>query len=299
MERVRDIGVGEPRPLLQRLRLFPGAVRVQETVFALPFAYTGMVLAADGVPDWGAFLWITVAMVGARTLGMSANRLIDRHIDALNPRTAQRHLPAGLLGAPDMAALALAAAAVFFFAAWRLNTLTLALAPVAGAYLVLYPYAKRFTWGANILLGWALAIAPSAAWIGVKGSLSWEPVLLSAAVAMWAGSFDILYHAQDVEAYARHGLHSVARRFGVRAAFRWSRTMDALAVAFLVATGIALGLSFPYYVGCLVAAGLMAYKHRMVSPDDLSRMDMAFFRVNAYVSATVLVSVVASLLVSG
>ena len=252
--------MGEPRPLLQRLRLFPGAVRVQETVFALPFAYTGMVLAADGLPEWGAFLWITVAMVGARTLGMSANRLIDRHIDALNPRTAQRHLPAGLLGAPDMAALALAAAAVFFFAAWRLNTLTLALAPVAGAYLVLYPYAKRFTWGANILLGWALAIAPSAAWIGVKGSLGWEPVLLSAAVAMWAGSFDILYHAQDVEAYARHGLHSVARRFGVRAAFRWSRTMDALAVAFLVATGIALGLSFPYYVGCLVAAGLMAYK---------------------------------------
>ncbi len=282
-----------------RLRLLPGAVRVQETVFALPFAYSGMLLAADGWPGWSAFTWITVAMVGARTLGMSANRLIDRRIDALNPRTAQRHLPAGLLGASDVAALAIAAAVVFLFAAWRLNALALALAPVAGAYLALYPYAKRYTWAANILLGWALAIAPSAAWIGVKGSLGWEPVLLSAAVAMWAGSFDILYHAQDVDAYERNGLHSVARRFGVRAAFRWSKTMDALAVAFLLAAGVALGLSYPYYVGCAVAAGLMAYKHRMVSPDDLSRMDAAFFRVNAYVSGTVLAAVLASLLVSG
>ncbi len=274
-------------------------MRLQETAFALPFAYSGMVLAAGGLPAWGEFIWITVAMVSARTLGMSANRLIDRRLDALNPRTAQRHLPAGLLGASDVAALALAAAAIFFFAAWRLNTLALALAPVAAAYLVLYPYAKRFTWTASVLLGWALAIAPSAAWIGVRGSLGWEPVLLSTAVAMWAGSFDILYHAQDVGAYERNGLHSVARRFGLKAAFRWSKVMDTLAAAFLAAAGIALGLSYPYYVGCAVAAGLMAYKYRMVSPDDLSRMDAAFFRVNAYVSATVFVSVLASLLVSG
>lgn len=283
--------------LVQKIPMFFEAVRFQESIFALPFAYTGMVLASDGLPTLRQFIWITVAMVGARTLGMAANRLIDRHIDARNPRNAGRHLPSGKLRALDMAALSLAAMGVFFFAAAQLNAFALALAPVAAAYLIVYPYTKRFTWAANLLLGWALAIAPSAAWIGVTGGLTWQPVLLSLAVALWAGSFDIIYHAQDIEFYKRQGLHSVAQRFGVAAAFRLARALDALAVACLLALGVWMGLAWPYFIGCTVAAGLLVYKHRLVSPNNLSRLGIAFFRINAYVSTSVFLATLAAVLI--
>lgn len=282
---------------LAKAQLFLGAVRFQETIFALPFAFSGMVLAADGLPELGDFVWITVAMIGARTLGMSANRVIDRHVDAGNPRTAMRHLPQGLLGARDMYALCAVSALVFFVAAWRLNPLALALAPVAAAYLVAYPYAKRITWAGSFMLGWALAIAPVGAWIGVTGSIEWEAGLLSAAVASWAASFDILYHAEDRDYYVRSGLHSVARRFGIPTAFRISAALDVIAVGCLVVFGLVMGLAFPYYLGCAVVAGLLVYRRRMISPDDLSRMGAAFMRINAYVSTTVLVAVLLSLAV--
>ena len=185
----------------RKVPLMLGAINFQESLYALPFAYTGMLLAARGLPTLGQFVWITVAMVSARTVGMAANRVIDRHVDARNPRNAERHLPSGRLRVADLGALTAVALVVFLFAAWRLNTLALALAPVAVAYLVFYPYTKRFTWTANLLLGWALAIAPSAAWIGVTGSYGWQPFVLSLAVATWAGSFDILYHTQDRDFY--------------------------------------------------------------------------------------------------
>ena len=282
---------------LTRVPLFFSAVRFQETLFALPFAYTGMVLAAEGLPTWHQLGWITAAMVGARTLGMAANRLIDRHIDARNPRTASRHLPAGALGSADVAVLAAVAAAVFFVSASQLNGLALALSPVAAAYLIAYPYTKRFTWAANLMLGWALAIAPAGAWIGVRGTLDWEAVLLALAVACWAGGFDILYHVQDRDFYVRDGLHSVARRFGVVAAFRFAQALDATAVAALVALGVWMGLAFPYFVGCAIAAALMAWKYRIVSPNDVSRMGVAFMRMNALVSATMLLSTLIAVLV--
>ena len=274
-------------PLVKRLPRLFGAIRFQETVFALPFAYTGTLLASDGLPTLHDFLWITVAMVGARTLGMSANRLIDRHIDARNPRTAGRHLPQGSLAPLDLIVLAAGAFAVLLIAAAQLNTLALVLAPVAGAYLVAYPYAKRFTWASNLLLGWGLAIAPAAAWMGVRGTLSWEVVVLSLAVAAWAGSFDIIYHAQDVKFYADNGLHSVAQQFGVRAAFNFAKVLDVVAVAALITAGLLLALSPPYYAGCLAAVALLVVKHRLVSPTDLSRMGIAFFRINAFLSAAV------------
>lgn len=282
---------------LARVPLFFSAVRFQETLFALPFAYTGMVLAADGLPTWHQFGWITAAMVGARTLGMATNRLIDRHVDARNPRTASRHLPTGALASADVAVLAAVAAAVFFVSASQLNNLALALSPVAAAYLVAYPYTKRFTWAANLLLGWALAIAPAGAWIGVRGTLDWEAVLLALAVACWAGGFDVLYHVQDRDFYVRDGLHSVAQRFGVVAAFRMAQALDIVAVAALVALGAWMGLAFPYFVGCAIAAALMAWKYRVVSPNDLSRMGMAFMRMNALVSATMLLSTLAAVLI--
>ena len=286
MAEARDIATSAP--LIRRIPRFLDAVRFQESIFALPFAYSGMVLAANGLPTWQQFLWITVAMVSARTLGMSANRIIDRSIDAQNPRTAMRHLPAGRLRLSDMVALTLVSAVVFFVAASLLNTLALALAPVAAAYLIFYPFTKRFTWAASFFLGWALAIAPSAAWIGVQGSLDWAPVLLSTSVALWATGFDILYHAQDKQFYAERGLYSVSRRFGIPAAFRISQILDVLAVSCLLGVGVLLALSFPYYIGCIVAAGVIAYKYRMVSPNDLSRMGVAFMRTNAFVSLSVL-----------
>ena len=284
--------------LLAKAPLFLGAVRFQETIFALPFAFSGMILAADGLPELGDFVWITVAMVGARTLGMSANRVIDRHIDAGNPRTATRHLPQGLLAARDMYALCAVSALVFFVAAWQLNPLALALAPVAAAYLIAYPYAKRVTWAGSLMLGWALAIAPVGAWIGVTGIIEWEAGLLSAAVAFWAASFDILYHAEDRDYYVKSGLHSVSQRFGTPTAFRISAVLDVIAVGCLVAFGLVAGLAFPYYIGCALVSGLLVYRRRMISPDDLSQMGPAFMRINAYVSTTVLVAVILSLTVA-
>lgn len=281
----------------KKLNFLLEAIRYRESIFALPFAYTGMVLAARGLPTWSQFLWITVAMVGARTVGMAANRIIDREIDARNPRNAARHLPAGLLKTSEMVVLTLAAFAVFMFAASRLNPLAFALAPVAAAYLVLYPYTKRFTWLSNLLLGWALAISPSAAWIGVTGSLSWTPVLLSLAVALWAGSFDILYHSQDFDFQKKEGLHSVASRFGVSAAFRISKILDVCAIAVLIAVGVLASLAWPFYVGVVLAAALLVYRHSLISPGDTSRMGIAFMRVNAYVSIAVFLSTGVALIV--
>ena len=298
MERVRHLTATDTSPsLLQKIVLLMEAITIHESIYALPFAYTGMVMAARGLPTWHQFIWITVAMVSARTIGMSANRIIDRHIDAKNPRSSGRHLPSGRLAVTDLAVPSVASLGVLLFAAARLNTLALALAPVAAAYMVLYPYTKRFTWATNLLLGWALAIAPSAAWIGVTGSLSWQPVLLSLTVALWAGSFDILYHTQDVEFHTREGLNSVARRFGIVVAFRWARGLDGLAIACLIALGVWMELAWPYHVGWVVAAGLLVRKHRLVSPTDMSRFGAAFFRINAYVSTSVFLATLAALLI--
>jgi 4-hydroxybenzoate polyprenyltransferase len=295
MARVRNLNPAQAA--IEKLSLFMDAIRFRESIFALPFAYTGMILAARGLPTWHQFVWITVAMVGARTVGMAANRIIDRHIDARNPRNAVRHLPAGKLRVADMWALTLTAMAVFLLAAYMLNTLALLLAPVALAYLFFYPFTKRFTWAANLLLGWALAIAPSAAWIGVTGSLTWHPVLLSLSVALWAGSFDILYHTMDREFYLKDGLHSVAQKFGPVNAFRIARTLDALAFMCLVALGPWMGLAWPYFVGLALVAGILLYKHSLVSPTDMSRFGVAFFRINAYVSTSVFAGTLAALLI--
>ena len=302
MEGVRIlISDAATRPFWRKAPMFLDAIKFQESAFALPFAYIGMALAdvyagGDGFPGWRVFVWITVAMVSARTVGMSANRVIDRHIDAKNPRSAQRHIPMGLISAPEMTAMAIIAFAVFMFAAYQLNTLALALAPVAAAYLVFYPYTKRFTWTANLLLGWALAISPSAAWIGVNGSLSGEPILLSLSVALWAGSFDILYHTQDYEFQRENGLNSVASRFGVAAAFRIAQTLDVMAVACLACLWFWMSLGWPFLVACGVASCILWYKYRLVSPNDLSKMGVAFGRINAYVSMTMLVGTVAAIL---
>lgn len=280
--------------MLSKVPLFLEAIKFHESVFALPFAYMGMLLADGGFPGWRVFGLITLAMVSARTVGMASNQIVDRHIDARSPRSSTRHLPSRSLKVGEMAALTIVSLGVFIVTAALLNKLTLALAPVAAAYIMLYPYAKRFTWTASLMLGWALAIAPTAAWIAVRGSISLEPVLLSLAVALWAGAFDILYHTQDREFHIREGLHSVAARFGIGVAFRISRSFDLLAFVSLVALGLWMHLDWPYYIGCVAAGGIMGYRYYLVSPTNLSNLGRAFMRINGYMSTTLLAGTIAA-----
>lgn len=276
--------VALPRRAFSKVPLYLGSIRIWESLYALPFAYMGMVLAAEGWPTWSTFIWVTVAMAGARTLAMSANRLIHHKEDAVNPRTANRHLPQGLLKPWEVGLMMVVSAAVFFFAASQINTLALVLAPVAAAYVVLYSYAKYYTWTCNFLLGWGLAIAPAGAWIAVTGRLDPEAVLLSFAVATWAGGFDILYTCSDYEFDAEYGVHSIPRRFGIPAAFNVTRVMHFLSAASLFALGMWLDLNFFYFIGWAFAVSLLIFENGFLKPDNLSKLHAPFFKYNSAVS---------------
>ena len=276
------------RAIVGKVPLYLSSIRIWEALFATPFAYIGMVLAADGWPGWQPFIWLTVALMGVRTLGMSANRLIHAKEDALNPRTANRHLPQGVLKSGEVLGMILVSGAIFVFAAYQLNTLALLLTPVAAGYVILYSYAKYFTWACNLMLGWALAMAPAGAWIAVNGALPWEAVLLSLVVATWAGGFDIIYGCTDYQFDKEQGIHSVSSRFGVAAALRIARGMHLLSVSALLALGLWLDLGYFFYLGWAMAVGLLIYENLLVKPDDLSRVGVAFFRVNSYISVQLL-----------
>ena len=275
-------------PGFQKAHLFIQAVRFEHTMFALPFAYLGMFLAADGWPTWSQFTWITVAMAAARTLAMSSNRLIHRKEDATNPRTAERHLVKGTLKPWEMGALVAASVIVFIFAASQLNTLTLVLAPVAAIYVIAYSYSKYYTWTSHLILGWADAIAPAGAWIAVTGSLGPEAVLLAAAVACWIGGFDIVYSCQDYAFDTAYGIHSIPRRFGLDGAFWWYRILHLITVATLITLGVWMDLGIWYYVGVIIATGLLVYEHTLVKPHDLSKLNRAFFTINSYIAVALL-----------
>ncbi|MFQ6028447.1 MAG: UbiA-like polyprenyltransferase, partial [Dehalococcoidia bacterium] len=266
-----SLNLGGARAVIGKVPLYLSSIRIWESVFALPFAYMGMVLAARGWPGWHAFIWITVAMVGARTLAMSANRLIHAKEDAQNPRTRNRHLPSGLLKPWEVGGMMAVGAVVFLVAAAQLNFLALALAPVAAAYVVLYSYAKYFTWACNLMLGWALAIAPAGAWIGVTGSLDPPAILLALVVALWAGGFDIIYACTDHDFDREYGIYSIPGKFGIGGALWMARVLHFLASAALLALGIWLELSFFFYIGWAIAVVLLIYENRLVKPDDLSR----------------------------
>ena len=278
-----------------KLKYFLEAIKVEHTVFALPFAYIGMVLAAGGWPGWRIFFWITVAMVGARTLAMAINRLVDRALDARNPRTAARHLPRGLLRPLEVAAAAGASALILLIAAWQLNPLCLALAPLAILFLVGYSYTKFFTWTAHWILGLTDGAAAAGAWAAVRASIDLPAYLLWFAVTVWIAGFDLLYACQDVEFDRRERLHAVPVRFGVPTALRWARYCHLLTVLALAGAGWVTGLGWPYWVGWLAVVGLFAYEHSLVSPSDLSRLDMAFFNVNGYIAVIIFAATLAGL----
>ena len=280
--------------LITKLGLILDSIKFEHTVFALPYAYIAMILAADGTPTLHDFVWITIAMGAARTLAMSANRLIDRHIDAENPRTASRHLPAGIIKVNDMVAISLVSVAVFFVSAYQLNPLCVILAPVAVLIVVIYPYTKRFTWACHFILGFADGIAPAGAWIAVTGSLSWEAVLIAFAVATWIGGFDILYSCQDYEFDIEKGLYSLPQRFGVYNAMKFAKIMHVFTIISFVLLGAWLSLAFPYYIGCVGASALLIYEHRLVSPTDLSKINLAFFNINGYIAIILFICTVVS-----
>lgn len=266
-------------------------IKIEHTLFALPFAFLGAVLAANGLPTLWQILWITVAMVGARSTAMTLNRIIDREIDARNPRTSMRAIPAGLLSLKFVWGFAILSAALFLLAAAMLNRLAFALAPVALASVALYSYTKRWTLLSHVVLGWCLSIAPTGAWIAVRGTIdSPIPLLLSLVVLLWTAGFDVLYACQDYEFDLRERLHSIPRTFGIARslwiarvfhlgaffallALYWLANLGALALAGVIATGI-----------------LLIYQHRLVRADDLSKLNAAFFTTNAFVSVILFVT---------
>ena len=275
------------------VRHFLDAIKFEHTVFALPFAYVAMVLAADGWPGWPTLLWVTLAMAGARTLAMAVNRLADRFIDAANPRTARRHLPAGLLTPAQVAGAAVAAGALLLLSAYMLNPLCLALAPLAVLFLVGYSYTKRFTWLSHWILGFTDGIAAAGGWIAVRGAFAPPVYVLWFALTVWIAGFDLIYACQDVEFDRRTGLHSVPARFGIPAALATARACHVLTIAAFALLGWMMGLGGLYWLGVAVVAGLLVYEHSLVTPGDLSRLDVAFFNVNGYIAVILFLSVIA------
>jgi 4-hydroxybenzoate polyprenyltransferase len=282
--------------LLHNLKVTLEMIKWEHSIFALPFALCGAMLAAGGLPAWHQLAWIIVAMVSARSAAMAFNRLADASIDAANPRTATRALPVGLLSPGFVTLFVLIASAIFVLAASQLNRMTLLLSPVALAVVLLYSYSKRFTRWSHLFLGFALGIAPAAAWIAVRGSLDPRILLLTAAVTFWVGGFDVIYACQDYEFDCGHGLHSVPRYLGIHWALWIARVFHLIMLALLVALVVVFGLGKLAAVGVAAVATLLLYEHSLVRHDDLSKLNAAFFTMNGVISVVFFVFVAGDLL---
>jgi len=280
---------------VSRLKLYLELIRFEHTLFALPFAYGGMLLAAEGWPGWRTFFLVTLAMVGARTMAMALNRLIDWPIDALNPRTKDRHLPRGLVKPWETLFLALMGLALLVYAGLSLNPLTARLLPVAVFFLTVYSYTKRFTWLCHYVLGLTIGAAAAGGWIAVTGSFAPTAYWLWAGVALWIAGFDILYATQDYAFDRAHGVRSIPARFGIPLALLVARGSHALAWLALLLAGVSYGAGPLYFLGLILVGGLLLYEHRLVSPEDLSQVDRAFFQANVGVSLGMFLSILLDL----
>jgi 4-hydroxybenzoate polyprenyltransferase len=281
---------------LQNLKITLEMIKWEHSIFALPFALCGAMLAAGGIPAWHQLAWIVVAMVSARSAAMAFNRLADASIDASNPRTSVRALPAGLLTPSFVSAFVVISCAVFVLAASQLNRLTLMLSPVALAIVLIYSYSKRFTRWSHLLLGFALGIAPAAAWIAVRGSLDPRILLLTGAVTFWVAGFDVIYACQDYDFDRSHGLHSLPRYLGIPAALWIARFFHLAMLGLLVALVLVFGLGKLAIVGIVAVAALLAYEHSLVRHDDLSKLNAAFFTMNGVIAVVFFLFVAADTL---
>jgi 4-hydroxybenzoate polyprenyltransferase len=284
-------------PILHNLRVTLEMIKWEHSIFALPFALCGAMLAAGGVPAWHQLAWIIVGMISARSAAMAFNRVADAAIDAANPRTQTRALPAGTLTPSFVTTFVVVSCAVFVLAASQLNHLTLILSPLALAIVLLYSYTKRFTRWSHLVLGFALGIAPAAAWIAVRASLDPRILLLTAAVTFWVGGFDVLYACQDFDFDREAGLHSLPRYFGIRAALVIARLFHVIMLLLLVALVINFGLGKFAIAGVVAVAILLGYEHSLVSSHDLSKLNAAFFTMNGVISVVFFVFIAADLLV--
>jgi 4-hydroxybenzoate polyprenyltransferase len=265
-------------------RRFASLVRIEHTVFALPFAYVGAFLAVDGWPGLSNMLWVTVAMFGARTLAMALNRLVDAELDARNPRTASRELPAGVLTRAQVLVFCALAFALYLVAVFQLDPVVRWLWPIPVAMFVVYPYLKRITWLCHVWLGACLGLAPVAAWLAISGSAPWEAWALGGAVLFWVAGFDLFYSLYDLDHDRQEGLHSWAARFGERGVFVAARVFHASTVLFLALAGAGLAAGVFYWLGVGAVAILLGYEHAIVRPGDLRRLDAAFFTINGVIS---------------
>jgi 4-hydroxybenzoate polyprenyltransferase len=277
-------------------RRFASLVRIEHTVFALPFAYVGAFLSVEGWPGLADVFWITVAMTGARTLAMALNRLVDAELDARNPRTRSRELPSGALSRAQVVALSVVALAVFLLAVFQLDPIVRVLWPIPVAMFFVYPYLKRVTWLCHLWLGACLGLAPVGAWLAVSGAAPWEAWALAVAVALWVAGFDLFYSLFDLEHDRREGLHSWAVRFGEGGTFWGARAFHVVTVLLLAAVGAGLGVGVLYWLGVAAVAILLGYEHSIVRPGDLRRLDAAFFTVNGVVSVVFFAFVAADVL---
>jgi len=272
-------------------------IKFEHTVFALPFAFLGAILSARGMPAWDTCLWILLAMIGARSAAMAFNRLVDTRIDSLNPRTSRRALPAGLLHRGYVIAFIIINSVLLIYVSYRLNTLSLILSFPALAILFFYSYTKRFTSLSHLVLGFALSIAPAGGWIAVSGTFSWSVLILSGLVVTWVAGFDIIYACQDVQFDSVYGLYSIPRRFGVRGALRLSFLLHMLTVVILVYFFMHFALSWIALGGIILISTLLLIEHLLIKPDDLSRLNLAFFTLNGFFSVLLFVFVFLDLLV--
>jgi 4-hydroxybenzoate polyprenyltransferase len=275
-------------------RRFASLVKIEHTVFALPFAYIGALLAVDGIPSAHDLVWVTAAMVGARSLAMALNRLIDAEIDARNPRTAGRELPAGVLRPAQVVVFCFAALALYLVAVFQLDPVVRWLWPIPLVGFVVYPYLKRWTWLCHLWLGAVDGLAPLGAWVAVTGRFPWEAWALGGAVACWVAGFDLFYSLFDLEVDRAQGLQSAATRFGTRGAFAGARLLHLLTVVLLVAAGLGLRVGTAYWLGVIAVALLLAYEHSLVRPHDLRRLNAAFFTVNGAIALVFLGFVIAN-----
>jgi 4-hydroxybenzoate polyprenyltransferase len=284
---------------MKPLRDFMELIKFEHTIFALPFAYLGMLLAADGFPSLREFLLITLAMAAARTVAMGANRLADRWIDARNPRTANRPIISGTISARTVWIGTLVAAIVLCLAAWALGPLPFRLLPGAFLFLIGYSFTKRFTWLSHFILGFTDGLAPMGAWAAIRGSIFTSEDLpawiLLGIVTLWIGGFDLIYACQDVAFDRQEGLHSIPARFGIPFALRLSIFLHLLTMLLLIWLGVLTGLGWPYWVGLIFVAALLSWEHLLVHPDDLSKINLAFFNINSYISITLFLSILVSL----
>ncbi|MCG8403366.1 MAG: putative 4-hydroxybenzoate polyprenyltransferase [Firmicutes bacterium] len=270
--------------VFSKTRIFLDMIRFEHTIFALPFAYVGALLVDKQLPGGSDILWITLAMVGARTAAMSLNRIIDRHIDGANPRTAGRALPRGLISVGEVWVYVFLSFGLLLASAHQLTPLAFQLSPVAVLVLSLYSFTKRFTWACHLFLGLALGLAPVGAWVAIAGRIELAPVLLGVGVLFWVAGFDIIYACDDYNFDREYGIHAIPARFGIANALAVSSLFHVLAAVFFLAAGIALQLGVLYFAGLLIAASLLWYQHRLISPGDLSRAGVAFFNLNGLLS---------------